>query len=161
MRCLKAKIKISAYLDGELNVTEKQELLLQLNKCGGCRKELEELSLIIKKLELSSSHQTIEPSPYFYLKIKQKIAAQEERKIPLFRLFPKFKPVFVGFNLIIIFFISGMAGNYLVKKTESVKQQKEHSIYQGFETALNLDVFNDIPSESFSGIYNNLFTGEK
>jgi len=160
MRCSKAKIKLSVYLDSELNEYEKNELLLHLENCKNCRAENVELSLIMKKIRLSEQKK-IEVPPYFNLKIKQKIRGYEEKQYFWQRLFfPKFNPSFAGLNFVLIFFLSVITGFYFtnhfdIAKTNNILSETE------FRNELTFDYFNDIPAESLDGIYNNLLTGRK
>lgn len=70
MKCKDQK-KLSAWLDGELDSKQRQEIATHLQECAECRRLAEELAAVSETMEALEG---LEPSPYFTLGIKQKVA---------------------------------------------------------------------------------------
>jgi len=160
MNCKKSKIKMSVYLDGELNdKREKQKLLLHIKNCKECSKELEEMELLSKNLK-NISDEKIEVSPYFYLKVKQKISNTETEKINFWKFFefPKLKPLQVCFNLII--FVIAIAVGINVANNFSINKNQTNIIEKEMQASLNIDFFNHISEDSIGKTYITLLSGE-
>ena len=155
MRCAKAKRKISLYLEGELEENERKELLSHLDICVNCSEEMKSLSFMLSLIEKPKE---IQPSPYFILKVKQKIKEQETRG-PL--LFPSLrwmlKPLTVCLGLMVMLSV----GNYLGKNIWKSLSQPQSMAEQEIKTIMGLTIFDDIPGESFEMVYNNLLRGDK
>ncbi len=72
--------KLSCFLDGEISEKERHYISRHLDSCMNCQKKAENLSKISHSLDLIEE---AEASPYFMLKLKQKIKEREEKVIYL------------------------------------------------------------------------------
>lgn len=149
MKCKKTKIKISAYVDGELQEKEKQQLMLHISKCADCRKELENIQHLASIVNI---YEEIQPSAGFMDGMRNKVEKWENRKTALFPFY-LLKPAAVGLSIILITFISSLIGNYFGKIMWGKNVNEELSIDKEVKSTLGLNVIDDIQSESFSSVY--------
>lgn len=78
MECSQVKRRLSTFLDGEVSEKERNTISDHLKQCEGCQRELEGLSYVWGSLDLMEEMQA---SPYFMVRLKQKIAEQESRRV--------------------------------------------------------------------------------
>ncbi|PKL93018.1 MAG: hypothetical protein CVV21_01345 [Candidatus Goldiibacteriota bacterium HGW-Goldbacteria-1] len=94
----KAFLKISAFMDKELNNAESKEIAEHIITCETCRAELENLKRAQEKL-LSVKHDT-QIDPYFRQKLYSKLETPPKVKAPSF----KWLPVPVALSLFVLIF---------------------------------------------------------
>lgn len=151
MKCRRMRSYISKDLDGDLSDLEKQALLEHLEICSECRQEYENLSSILNTIEPPVD---ISAPPYLFHGIQQAIYAQEHRSFIVGWL----KPVFVPVLFLLLFLLSAIISGPLIQQI-TPKPDKIDSA--NLKLTLNLSVFDDAPSASFSDIYDNLMSGER
>jgi len=154
MRCQKAKKMISLYIDSEMRGVAAEDLLVHINACAKCRKEMEFMSKTMKNLPVS---QTLRVSPYFFAGVREKII-QGKKESPVF--FPlNLKPAFLGislFSIIIIF--SALTGIFLGETYWTQATNSELSLEEA-KSSFNLGVFEDIPDGSLGDFHNEILGG--
>lgn len=78
MKCHKIETKLSAYQDGELSASEKEQVERHLAGCHACREQHVKLQQVWKNLgEIAE----IRPTPGFYERVSQKIDQAPERRV--------------------------------------------------------------------------------
>jgi len=132
MECKKVHEKLIFYSYDELNSFENEGIKTHLQNCENCYNLYTELEATIN---LIKKKKNLEPNPFLYTRIKQKLEVIEnEKNQPVFS--PAFikvlQPVFLLF-LLAISLISGIElGN-----TFEIKQQEEISMSQTTEFYFN------------------------
>jgi hypothetical protein len=76
MKCTSAKDLLFRRIDRELSDTESAELSAHLDKCASCSREYRILSLPGR---IAQTLPSIEPSPFFYQKLKSNIDGEAQR----------------------------------------------------------------------------------
>jgi len=144
MKCKRVKMLLSKYLDGETAGKEKKILLCHLETCIACREEKERLECVH---QLLIPPETIEPSPYFISRVRQRAVRERE---PVFLWM---KPALTGLAFLILaavsFFLGSMTGN----KMEAKKTMEKQVISSTLEKTLPLSVFADVPDGSITSAY--------
>jgi len=154
MHCQKARQAITLYLDKELEKAAENEFLGHIKFCVKCREEMEFRSRILKYVAIP---EPIEPSPYFFSKVKAKIKSIEGHSI--------FSPArwqltFASAGLFAImalvpFVASIFLGNiYMSQTTDTALVSNQKT-----KTALGLDVFDELPPDSLGATYNEIIRG--
>ena len=143
MKCSKIKRKLSAYSDGELDTTQKEIVEVHLQGCESCRQVLENL---VTSWDLLDTLPTPEPVPYFYTRIKNRMASGEkERKWRwVDRILIPASAVAVIIFGIVVGSIVGRNGSRLTGEI-TTEDEMVNSLY--------LDTFDDFPSASLGDVY--------
>ncbi|PIP12389.1 MAG: hypothetical protein COT45_02860 [bacterium (Candidatus Stahlbacteria) CG08_land_8_20_14_0_20_40_26] len=157
MKCSRIRRRLSAFLDGEVSEEEKQHILEHLKTCPDCQRELEALHQLSDSFD---SFEEIEPSPYFMIHLKQRIAKREARsliRLP-FMGWTRRVAVPVGATALVIFslFLGGRLGNAIYQ----AKAESESRLNTEFTELLCVNSSNDFSSGSLSNVYDDLLTGE-
>src|SRR4030042_220261 len=109
MRCSKTKL-ISPYIDGELNIRERDLLESHINECHECARELEELQKIH---ELFAGAETFKAPLGFSTRVLSNIRAKETKR------FEGFVHILVksaeGFAMLVLIFVGIILGSFLSK----------------------------------------------
>lgn len=79
MNCKSLRPTLSRYADHELSDSERAEVERHLGHCSGCAAYLSEMTAL-NELMLPSA--PVEGSPYLWLRIRQRIHEQQDRKAP-------------------------------------------------------------------------------
>lgn len=155
MLCQKAKKMISLYIDGELKDKAAQDLLVHINACSQCRKEMEFMSETMNNLPVN---QTLEVSPYFLARVKAKIV-ETSRTNPVF--FPlNLKPAFLGVSLFVVIIIfSALTGIFLGETYWTQANNSELFSDEETQSSFNLGIFEDIPDGSLGDFHNEVLGG--
>ena len=157
MKCSRIRRRLSAFLDGEVTEEEKQHILEHLKTCPDCQRELEALHQLSGSLD---SFEEIEPSPYFMIHLKQRIAEREARS--LIRLpfveWTRHVAVPVGATALVIFFL--FLGGHLGNAIYQARAESESRLDTEFAELLCINSLDDFSSGSLSNVYNDLLTGE-
>ena len=150
MKCSEIRKKLSAYLDDEVTDKEKKILSDHLDNCLECRNELQELRGVNKGLQGVG---TMEVPPYFFTRLKQRIADQEQC-VPFIERLRRF--ALPGFTVVLTL-LALVMGNTMARTIYQGIAESEHTT----ETAnvFGIDAFDDYPQGSVSDIYNELLTG--
>ncbi len=150
MKCREVKRKLSAYMDGELDLHEKKMVEVHLRDCVKCQHELEILKETWREISILP---TPDPSPYFYAKLKTRMTAKEKKRktswveqilIPVSAMAVVVLGVFIGSTV-------SRNGNLQVVNS-SAEEELISSLY--------LNSFDDFPSSSLGDIYIELTSQE-
>jgi predicted anti-sigma-YlaC factor YlaD len=158
MKCSRIRRRLSAFLDGEVTEEEKQQILEHLKFCPDCQKELDELHKLSDSLD---SFEEIEPSPYFMIRLKQRIAEREERSLIRFPFveWTRHVAVPVGVTALIIF--SLFLGGHLGKAMYQTIAESESRLETEFADLLCVNSLDDFNGGSLSDLYSDLLTKER
>jgi len=153
MECKRVKRKLSAYLDGELSNRGMLEIEKHLKDCTSCVQEKE--SILASLNLIDESIPVIEPSPYFWTKLKYQILQREEQKRLKTRIFGwlSYKPVTVA--VVAAAVVGLFLGNFLGKALYYGEEKTNETAYA---EALNLGELDDFPSGSIGEAYLELIT---
>lgn len=148
MRCKKVKRKLYAYLDNELNESQKAKIQQHLCHCIDCAREARLLTGTLSALKI---WRDIEPSDNFSATFWRKVVAQEASQ-PLHPGFLKRLihipfPVAIATVLVIGLLLGGIVGSYLLP------QNGEAQIKQEYVDSFALDSFKALPPDSIGGVY--------
>lgn len=158
MKCKKFKRMISLYIDGELKPDNEKKLLAHLETCENCQKEKNLLECIN---QLLVPPKEIQPSPYFFSKVKQKITSPKTMDYYMGSLLKYLKPVLVSMACILIFVISFVLGNSLGAQLKEKEIPDKKVVIETLDNIMNISVFDNIPRDSFAFAYFNLFQDKK
>jgi len=156
MKCSRIR-RLSAFLDGEVTEEEKQHILEHLKTCPDCQKELEALHQVSDSLD---SFEEIEPSPYFMIHLKQRIAEREARSFIRFPFVEWTRRVAVPVGTTALVIFSLFLGSYLGKAIYQVRAESESRLNMEFADLLCINSLDDFSEGSLSNVYNDLLTGE-
>lgn len=158
MKCSRIRRRFSAFLDGEVSEEEKRQILEHLKSCPDCQRELEALHQLSDSLD---SFEEIEPSSYFMIHLKQRIAEREARSLIRFPFMEWTRRVAVpvGATALVIFslFLGGHLGNAIYQARVESKSRLDME----FAELLCVNSLDGFSSGSLSGVYNYLLTGEE
>jgi len=148
MKCKKIKRKLYAYLDNELNKSQKAKIQQHLCHCSDCAREAHLLTRTSSALKI---WRDIEPSDNFSATFWRKAAAQEASQ----PLRPSFLrrlihiPFTVAIATVLLFglLLGGIAGSYLLLQNDEAKVEQE------YVDSFALDSFKALPPDSIGGIY--------
>lgn len=137
MKCKTVHKKLIFYINKEINNTENEEIKTHLQNCENCFDLYTELEAT---LNLIKKKKTLEPNPFLYTRIKQKLKdIESEKKRVIFN--PVYKkvlqPVLLSFFLAASLFSGIKLGNIY-----EIKQQEQLSVSQTTEF-----YFNDLEQE--------------
>ncbi len=110
MDCSKVKKRLSAFLDNEVTTEEKSQISEHLKSCIHCTKELEALSQVSDFLDVMDK---VEVSPYFMVRLKQRIRNENSKRIIRLPFFESIKRVMIPVGIAALFIISILGGNHL------------------------------------------------
>lgn len=118
MKCKIVHKKLIFYSTGELNNSEKEGISTHLKNCENCHNLYNELE---STLNLVEKKKTLEPNPFLYTRIKQKLDNLENEKSqtvfnPVYK--KVLQPVFLSFILAIGLFSGVKLGNTFVMDQE-------------------------------------------
>ena len=114
MNCKTVFEKLISYSNGELNDPENEMLKTHLENCRSCNNLYTELETTLNLIE---KKKTLEPNPFLYTRIKQRLDAIEHGTdrpvfIPIYK--KVFQPVLLSFLLVSGMFLGIKLGNICV-----------------------------------------------
>jgi anti-sigma factor RsiW len=140
MSCPKTKL-ISAYLDQEVGLAEKNVFEAHLRGCSSCSHTLEEMRLLRAAFAKSEHHS----APYgFATRVMARAAELEKRKTPW--LVPFFTRLAEAAVLLIIITVGILAGKVMTHSSSA-------AITTNIASSLSLDLFDATPPGSLGGAY--------
>jgi predicted anti-sigma-YlaC factor YlaD len=150
MKCSNIQRRLSAYLDNEVPEPEKQVIAEHLKTCPQCLQTFQALQAVVNDLQLVEN---MEVPPYFYARLKPRIADQE-RNVPVLQ---KIRQIALPGFAVVLTLCALVLGNTMAR-----------TIYQGIagptssiETAnvFSIDAFDEYPEGSISNAYSGLIGG--
>jgi len=151
MNCHHVRKKLSAFQDGELSDSLKQEIQIHLRECADCAAVLAEMEQVWSQL---SHADTITSAPYFWARLSHRIQKQGTRKRFVDRVAAPFsllpKPIVTA----VVFIIGIMIGIYLGKSIyKDANAPIPITLEQEMEQQTSVSSFSDLPANSVSEIY--------
>lgn len=152
MRCQKARKFVSLAMDNRLDPVSRREMQDHLHGCHACldwqreQTGLQELFRVTREAELS---------PGFHAGLMRRIAGQRDRRQPISLLFARTILLRAAAMLLIV--MAALFGLFLGGRLNPAAPA-DGSAAVG--QALNLDVFADLPGDSFGAVYEGLLQGE-
>ena len=146
MNCSAAKKGISALIDRSINSRLRQDLLRHLEECPDCRNYQEELTSLFSGLRAPAE---IKPSPYFFLKVKRKIAENEKETLPLLSRLHWVATAAAA----MVMAIALLTGNFFGTNLWTAFSQQASSDQEIVSSSLGLGAFADSSDESFTAAY--------
>jgi len=138
MKCREVRDRLSAFADGELEGDERKAIASHLEHCDSCSHEYGEL---LRLADLLSSLETVEPPPYLWQRVIQRVA-KPERTTLWERVAHKFVYAPVAAAILIGVFVGNHLGETMVR-TFTVEDTE----------TLTLSSLDDCPPGSFSDVY--------
>lgn len=156
MRCKEVKRRLYAYLDNELNESQRAKIQQHLRQCSNCAREAQLLTRTSRALKI---WRDVEPSDNFSATFWRKVAAQETTQ-PLHpgfltRLIHIPLAVAIAAVLIIGILLGGIVGSYLLPQNGAAQVKQEYI------ASFALDSFRSLPPDSIGGVYFTLAKRQK
>jgi len=163
MNCKHVKKNLVGFLENKLSQKQRSEIEDHLKICPDCSHLLEGFSQLWGALE---SREKIQPSPYFWTRLKQRVTEYEEGRRPVLGwlggLVGWVRPAIAVAALLTCIFLGYSLGDF----PQSVNGQ---TTYQGDERAVALEQFFDsynldpsigLPAGSIEATYLDMISGE-
>lgn len=153
MRCSIARKNISLAMDGRLAPPARQALDGHLQACPACRAWQQEQS---RFAELLRAAPVIPPAPGFYAALRDRLDLAPARR-PLSVLSALFlRPALLRAAMALLLAFSAALGFLLGGRLEAPAAKPDAA---AFSQAMNLDIFADLPADSFGAVYDRLLQG--
>jgi predicted anti-sigma-YlaC factor YlaD len=162
MNCKNVKKNLVSFLENELVEEKRVELENHLKICPDCSSLLEEFSPLWGTLK---HRERIQPPPYFWTRLRQRIIEYEEGKKPVLGwmegLVHWMRPAVAVGVLVICIFLGYSLGNLPQSNGQTVSQIDERAIaLQEFFNSHYLNPLNDLPTGSIEATYLEMISGE-
>ena len=163
MNCKNIKKNLVLFLENELTEEQRVEIENHFKICPDCFRLLEEFSQLWGALERGEK---IQPSPYFWTRLKQRVIEYEEGRKPVWGwlggLVRWTRPAVAVAVLLIGIFAGYSLGNF----PQSVNGQMAYQVdertlaLEQFFDSYNLDPLIDLPTGSVEATYLDMISGE-
>lgn len=148
------RMKLSAFLDGEVSGKEKAEISTHLEECVGCRAEAQELLQVAGLLETTED---VAVSPYFLRRLKRRIVEEDSRSgdfslagwVRRFHLERIVVPIGVTALLLLSLLAGSHLGSSIHRGRKGQTSRAEARIAEDFGVA----AFDDFPRGSLGDAY--------
>jgi predicted anti-sigma-YlaC factor YlaD len=163
MNCKKVKKNLAGYLEKNLTKNMEGELENHFESCPTCSHLLEEFSQLWEALE---HREKIQPSPYFWTRLKQRIIEYEEGRKPVWGwlegLVGWARPAVAVAVLLICVFLGYSLGNFpQAVNGQTTSQVDERTlVLQEFFDSHYLNPLNNLPTGSIEATYLEMISGE-
>jgi predicted anti-sigma-YlaC factor YlaD len=163
MNCKSVKENLVFFLENELPEEGRIQMENHLKNCPDCSRLLEEFSLLWEGVQ---QRERIQPSPYFWIRLKQRIIEFEEGRKPVFGwiggLIRLTRPAVVVAAMLICIFLGYSLGNFPQQVNgQTVSQVDERTVMmQDFFDSDYLDPLSDLPSGSIEATYLEMISEE-
>jgi anti-sigma factor RsiW len=163
MNCKNVKKNLLFFLENELSEERRFEMENHLKTCPACSRLLEEFSLIWEGVQHGEK---IQPSPYFWTRLKQRIVEHEGGRKPVFSwlegLVRWARPAVAIAVLLICIFAGYSLGNFPQSANgQTAYQVNERTIaLEQFFDSYHLSLLDDLPTGSIEATYLNVISGE-
>jgi predicted anti-sigma-YlaC factor YlaD len=163
MNCKNVKKSLVPFLENELPEDQRSQMEKHLKICPECSSLLEEFSPLWGTLK---HRERIEPSPYFWTRLKQKITEHEEGRKPVLEwlegLVRWARPAIAVGVLVICIFLGYSLGNFVQPvngQTTSQVDERTIALQQFFDSRY-LNPLNDLTTGSIEATYLEIISGE-
>jgi predicted anti-sigma-YlaC factor YlaD len=151
MECKYVENKIIDYLEGKISIEDREKIEGHLKECEKCRLLINSVSSVWNSL---TSSPKLELSPYFWLKLRNRILEYEKPRVMHFPILEKPLKYF-KIAMVTAIFIFGIFSGHKLGVTYI---GKELSFYQEkVDETLYLKVFNELPEDSMGEVYANFY----
>jgi predicted anti-sigma-YlaC factor YlaD len=162
MNCKNVKKNLLSFLENELSEKRRFEMENHLKTCPACSRLLEEFSLMWEGVQ---HREKIQPSPYFWTRLKQRIVEYEEGRKPVLGwlegLVRWARPAVAVAVLLTCVFLGYSLGNLPQANGQTVSQLDQRTItLEQFFYSYNLDLMGDLPTGSIGATYLDMISGE-
>jgi predicted anti-sigma-YlaC factor YlaD len=163
MNCKHVKKNLVSFLENKLSQKQRSENEDHLKICPDCSRLLEEFSQLWKALEAPAK---VEPSPYFWTRLKQRIIEHEEGRKPVLGwvggLVGWARPAVAVAVLLICIFAGYSLGNFpQTVNGQTAYQADERTIaLEEFFDSYNLDPSIGLPAGSIEATYLDMISEE-
>lgn len=163
MNCKKVKKNLAGYLEKNLTKNMEEELENHLESCPTCSHLREEFSQLWEALE---HREKIQPSPYFWTRLKQRVVEYEEGRKPVWGwlggLVDWARPAVAVAVLLICVFLGYSLGNFpQAVNGQTTSQVDERTlVLQEFFDSHYLTPLNNLPTGSIEATYLEMISGE-
>ena len=162
MNCKNVKKNLVSFLENELPEQRRVQMEKHLEVCPDCFHLLEEFSQLWGALE---RREKIQPSPYFWTRLKQRIIEYEEERKPawgwLEGLVGWTRPAVAVAVLLMCIFLGYSLGNLPQANGQTAYQVDERTIaLEQFFDSHYLDPLDDLSTGSIEATYLDLISGE-
>jgi len=162
MNCKNVRNNFLSFLENELLEEQRMQMEKHLKNCPDCSRRLEESSQLWGTLK---HRERIQPSPYFWTRLNQRIIDYEERKKPVLGwlegVLGWVRPAVAVTVLMICVFLGYSLGNSPPTNGQTVSQLDERTVaLQQFFDSHDLDPLTDLPRGSIEATYLEMVSGE-
>jgi anti-sigma factor RsiW len=157
MRCPTAKRKMTAFLDGELPIKEREALSMHLESCEKCRIELNQMSEVSDYLDLVKE---VTPPPFLAARVKQRIKdLKKAERYPL-PLFGRAGRAGLATAAVAVLSVSVLVGGRLGRGIYELKADRASREEVEIVDFLGMGSFDGASEGSLVSAYNDLLTAE-
>jgi len=163
MNCKNVEKNLLPFMENELPEERRMEMETHLKTCPDCSHLLEEFSQLWEALEY---REKIQPSPYFWTRLKQRIVEYEEGRKPVFGwlegLVRWIRPAVAVATTLICIFLGYSLGNFPQQvngQTVSEVEERSVAVQELFDSDY-LDPLSDLPSGSIEATYLEMISEE-
>ena len=148
------RIRLSAFLDGEVPEGERADISAHLKECVGCRSDAQELLHVVELLE---GAEDVEVSPYFLVHLKHRIPGEGSRKSDpsLARWVRRFhlERIVVPVGVTALLFLSLLAGSHLGTSIHRGRKEQTRRTEEESAEDFAITAFDDFPRGSLGDAY--------
>jgi predicted anti-sigma-YlaC factor YlaD len=163
MNCKNVRNNFISLLENELTEEIRVEMENHFKACSDCSHLLEDFSQLWGALE---HRERIQPSPFFWTRLSQKLLEYEEGKKPVLGwlegLVHRVRPAIAVGALVICIFLGYSLGNFTQPvngQTTSQVDQRTVALQQFFDSHY-LNPLNDLPTGSIEATYREMISEE-
>jgi predicted anti-sigma-YlaC factor YlaD len=156
MKCSEIRKKLSAFLDGEVSEEEKYLISEHLKLCDLCRKEFEALTQVSEILEVIDE---VQVSPFFIIRLKQRIIEQKSRSRARFPFVEWIRKVAVPVTATALIMLSFLIGSHLGKAMYQEQAETTYGLEDEVVYTLGVSSVGEFPEGSLGWAYNNVLIG--
>jgi predicted anti-sigma-YlaC factor YlaD len=148
------RMKLSAFLDGEVSGEEREEISIHLEECVGCRAEAQGLLQVAELLEATED---VVVSPYFLTRLKRTILEEDSRSgdfslagwVGRFHL----ERIIVPIGVTALLLLSLLAGSHLGTSIHRGRKGQTSRTDARIAEDFGMTAFDDFPRGSLGDAY--------
>ena len=153
MRCRRVRRRLSAFLDGELSEKQASQMAEHIAACPDCQQEVASLSSVWEQL---GERREVDPSPYFWTRLRARIAQAEERRFSLDHVLGMLSRLLVPATTV----AASVVGLWIGGALYDIYGEDRLDPWEQAATVLHLDALDDFPAESIGLAYMELVSDQ-
>jgi predicted anti-sigma-YlaC factor YlaD len=163
MDCENVKKSLVPFLERELPEEQRGEIESHVGICPDCSRLLEDFSQLWQAVE---HREKIQPSPYFWTKLKQRIGEYEEGRKPVWGwlegLVHRLRPALAVAVVLVCVFLGYSLGSIPQQVNgQTVSQVDERAVVlQQFFDSYHVNLLDELPTGSIEATYLDMISGE-